>query len=943
MINRRKLTNITALLASASIIAGTLFLERAEKARLHQEHRSFALNQLSSVRAKLEGIINSTLLLTRGVVAHVATHPDISVPEFHMLAKELLPLNPHIRNIGLAKDNVITHMYPLKGNESAIGLCYLDNAKQRAAVRRVIESKKTVVAGPVNLLQGGLGFISRTPVFLTPPEGEPGSGEYWGIASMVVNVDSLFEAAGLSTDLSSDLRIAVRGKDGLGEKGDLFFGDEIVFKSDPILLDVTLPVGSWQLAAIPEKGWSSPSHSIFLLRISALLISIMVGTLIWMFGRLSDEIVQRKIEEVSAESDRKVKIKFEKLISTSPAVTYSCSIENNKIMPIFASSNLEDYFGYKEKDVIGNTEWWINNIYPGDKELIINVFSEALFHSSKERFIHEYRFKNKKGAYTWIRDVVNILRNEKKAPINIVGSWIDITDRKQAEADLAESEERFALAMQGANDGLWDWDLRTNEVYFSPRWKTMLGYAERELENSFETWERLVQPEDLLTAKLHIEDCLTGKEPKFEVEFRMRHKEGHWVYILSRAYTVRNQADGKPIRLVGTHVDITERKKMEEEITKSQKLESIGLLAGGIAHDFNNILTIILNGMSYVGKYGKLEGKALKGLEDTKNVINHGKTLTQQLLTFSKGGEPIKKLASVSLFLRDSINFFLSGSNVRCEYFIPDDLWPAEIDEGQIGQVINNLIINAEQAMPNGGVLEAHAGNVELEDSKAVPLPEGKYLKISIRDQGVGISREHIHKIFDPYFTTKDGGTGLGLTTTYSIIKKHDGHITLGSEAGVGTTFTIYLPASDKELVIEEETSEKSSGRQKSKILLMEDEERLSKVVRDLLEDFGYEVEVARDGRETIELFNKTLASNHPFDAVVIDLTIPGGMGGKEAIKGLIEIDPDVKAIVTSGYSNDPVMANFKDYGFSGVIPKPYDVEELSKKLNEILVSSEED
>ena len=224
MINRRKLANITALLAIASIIAGTLFLERAEKARIHQERRSFALNQLSSVRAKLEGIINATLLLTRGVVAHIATHPDISVPEFHILAKELLPLNPHIHNIGLARDNVITHMHPIKGNEAAIGLRYLDNPKQRVAVLRVIESKKTVVAGPVNLVQGGLGFISRTPVFLTPPDGEPGSGEYWGIVSMVINMNSLFKEAGLSADLSSDLRIAVRGKDGLGEKGDLFFG-----------------------------------------------------------------------------------------------------------------------------------------------------------------------------------------------------------------------------------------------------------------------------------------------------------------------------------------------------------------------------------------------------------------------------------------------------------------------------------------------------------------------------------------------------------------------------------------------------------------------------------------------------------------------------------------------------------------------------------------------
>lgn len=942
MIKRQKLTNITALLTIASIIAGTLFLERAEKTRLHQERRSFALNQTSSFRAKLEGIINSTLLLTRGVVAHVATHPDITVPEFHMLAKELLPLNPHIRNIGLARDNVITHMYPIKGNEAAIGLRYLDNPKQKAAVLRVIETRKTVVAGPVNLVQGGLGFISRTPVFLTPPGAEPGSGEYWGIASMVINADTLLEEAGLSTDLSSGLTIALRGKDGLGERGDVFFGDETVFRSDPVLLDVALPEGSWQIAAIPAEGWDVASSRIGLFRFAAFLISIILGTMIWMFGRLSDEIVLRKTEEAVAESDRKAKTKFEEIITTSPAVTYSCSIENNKIIPIFVSNNLEDYFGYKERDFKEDAEWWVNNIHPGNRELTINEFSEALFHSSKDRFTHEYRFKNKKGAYIWIRDELNIMRDEKEAPIKIVGSWMDITDRKlmeetlrKSENGLKQSQEQLRAIIDNSTAVIYLKDIDGQYLLINKQYEKLFNISENEIigKTDYEVFPKEVA-DQFRNNDLSI---IKTKMPE-EYEESVPHNDGLHTYI-SIKFPICD-AQGEVYGVCGISTDITTRKKMEEEIAKSQKLESIGLLAGGIAHDFNNILAIILNNISFVEKQDGLEDKVVNNLKDVRNMIVHGKGLTQQLLTFSRGGAPIRTTTSISLLLKDSISLFLSGSNIKCELSTPYDLWPAEVDEGQIGQVINNLIINAEQAMPNGGTLEVLAENVELNADDTIPLQDGRYLKISVRDQGIGISEGNIKKMFDPYFTTKEGGTGLGLTTTYSIIKKHDGHIEVCSELGMGTTFTIYLPASDKELVLEDKVPQKTDGI-KWKVLLMEDDVRLGKVVVSLLEDSGYKVELAIDGSEAIDIFKTARASNQSFDAVLLDLTVPGGMGGKETIKRLIEIDPNVKAIVTSGYSNDSVMSNFKDYGFSGVIPKPYDVEELSEKLNEILVRSD--
>lgn len=1048
MTTRSKFTNIAALLASASIVAGTFFLDSAEKTRLHQERRSLALSQLSSIRANLEGLINSTLLLTTGVVAHIATHPDISVPEFHLLAKELLPRNPHIRNIGLARDNVITHMYPVKGNEAAIGLRYMDNPKQRTAVIRAIETRKTVVAGPVNLVQGGLGFISRTPVFSTPAGGETGSGEYWGLASMVINADTLLEVA----VLSSDLTISLRGKDGLGERGEIFFGEERVFRSDPVLLDVTLPAGSWQIAAIPAEGWHAASSRGNILMLSGFLIAAMVGSMIWMFGRLSDEILRRRVEEVSAESDRKVKELAESLtevVSRRDAHTFETTYVNKAI---------EKIYGYTVKEWLANPSLWEESIHPDDRKHAFETIQEA--REKDKDFSYQYRIIKKDKMVRWVEDRVAWGKDDKGNTVSADGflsditeqkraeealkeseqkyrsvvenigigvalispdmevvalnkqmkEWFphidvtrrpvcyrsfnsppiesacsycptintlldgkvyesvtetpagdkvlnyriisspikdengkvvsaiemveDITEQKQAEDALRESNDRFRNLVETTSDWVWEVDKNGFYTYASPKVYDLLGYQPEDILGK--TPFDLMAPDEASRVAEIFTSIVASRRPFNDLENTSLHKDGYPVVLETSGVPILD-TDDTLLGYRGIDRDITMRKNMEDELLKSQKLESVGLLAGGIAHDFNNILAVILNSITYVEKHGGLEGKLLEYLEDTKNVTNHARSLTQQLLTFSKGGDPVRKTASISLLLKDSIDFFLSGSKIKCEFSIPPDLWPAEVDKGQISQVINNIIINADQAMPDGGEVEVVAENIELKDDTFLSLPEGKYLKILIRDNGVGIKPENIQKIFDPYFTTKEMGTGLGLTATYSIIKKHGGNIQLNSEPGIGSTFTVYLPASDKELVIENKPFNKSSNIQKSKILLMEDEERLGKVVQALLQQLGYDVDLTKDGSEAIELFQERWNSNQPFDAVVMDLTIPGGMGGKEAMKGLVKIDPNVKAIVTSGYSNDPVLANFKDYGFSGVIPKPYDVDELREKLSEIL------
>jgi CheY-like chemotaxis protein len=316
------------------------------------------------------------------------------------------------------------------------------------------------------------------------------------------------------------------------------------------------------------------------------------------------------------------------------------------------------------------------------------------------------------------------------------------------------------------------------------------------------------------------------------------------------------------------------------------------------------------------------------------------KDLTQQLLTFSKGGIPIKKTISLAEILKDTATFTLSGSSVECKLAIKEDLWPVEADVGQISQVIHNLIINADQAMPEGGIIGVNAENFIVRIDTTLPLQKGNYVKISIKDQGIGIPKEYLSKIFDPYFSTKQKGSGLGLTVAYSIIKNHEGYITVDSEMGAGTTFSIYLPASTKQIQIEK-IKEIKPIFGKGKILVMDDEEIIRDALGEILTTLEYQVNFAKNGEEAIALYKQAKEVNEPFDAVIMDLTIRGGMGGKEAIKKLLEIDSSVKAIVSSGYSTDPVMADYQNYGFSGVVAKPYNIQELSKTLHKIISNEE--
>ncbi len=402
--------------------------------------------------------------------------------------------------------------------------------------------------------------------------------------------------------------------------------------------------------------------------------------------------------------------------------------------------------------------------------------------------------------------------------------------------------------------------------------------------------------------------------------------------------------DGGIIGSVIVFTDISEKQKMERELLKTAKLESLGILAGGIAHDFNNTLAAILANIQLAVRKSKKNEDISIYLENTIETAKKASDLTKQLLTFSKGGSPVKKDTSLIDLIKDTAEFALRGSNTKAIFEIPEDLWAASIDQGQISQVVHNLVINAQQAMPKGGFIHIKAENITIKEDSTEHATRAcagfdldEYVKITVKDQGTGIPKENLANIFDPFFTTKKDGNGLGLATCYSIIKQHNGYIEIESEENAGTAFFIYLPASSGTLFEVDSPSEKIFTQLGLKILLMDDEKKIRQAVGGMLESHGYQVVLVEDGAETIEKYKQAKYSGEPFDVVIMDLTIPGGMGGQEAIAHLRDIDPHIKAIVSSGYANDPIMADYERFGFSGVVSKPYKFDELNEVINRMV------
>ncbi len=380
---------------------------------------------------------------------------------------------------------------------------------------------------------------------------------------------------------------------------------------------------------------------------------------------------------------------------------------------------------------------------------------------------------------------------------------------------------------------------------------------------------------------------------------------------------------------------------------KLRQLESIAALSGGIAHDYNNLLTAIMGNISLAMDHIASKTQVSELLEQALAATRMAKTLTRTLITFSKGGVPAKIATDVVGVVKDVAAFSLSGSNIRCELASSADIWPANADPEQVGQAVHNLMVNAAESMPSGGRVLISFENTIVDSPNSILAP-GRYVDITIKDEGVGIPTEHIDRIFDPYFSTKakgsDRGTGLGLSISHSIVAKHGGDITVCSRLGTGTTFHVLLPASKISEAVaptpcqveaDAPASEPVYGR--GRILVMDDEAMIRELAGKMLVHLGYEADFAEAGQEAVDKYQAARDRATPYDAVILDLTIKGGMGGKETMAMLQTVDPAVKAIVSSGYSDDPVIANYQHFGFCDVVAKPYEMIEFSQKLHRVV------
>ena len=510
-----------------------------------------------------------------------------------------------------------------------------------------------------------------------------------------------------------------------------------------------------------------------------------------------------------------------------------------------------------------------------------------------------------------------------------------ILERKRAEAALAVEKQFLNRTLYSVGDGVITTNTAGIITIFNRIAESITGWSQAEA--SGELFSRFFYVKNNKTNEVY-EDIVKNTLKNGET-----HLPDDTVLVTKELFEVPVEVHSSPIKAInGAHEgvvivfrDITEKQKIEVELIKAEKMESIGVLAGGIAHDFNNILAAILANI-------QLAVVKLKNNEDIKPYLMHtietarkASDLTNQLLTFSKGGSPVRKQASLVELIKDTAEFVLRGANTKPVFAIAADLWVADIDAGQINQVIHNLVLNAKQAMSKGGMVYISAENISIEES--THFNPGNYVKITVKDQGVGIAKENLSRIFDPFFTTKKEGNGLGLAISYSIIKQHDGYIEVKSREDAGTTFFVYLPASNMAVIQTETQAKTAVSGGIFKILVMDDEEILLNAVGEMLKCYGYQVSLTTDGVAAIELYKQAKLLGEPFDVVIMDLTIPGGMGGQEAIAYLRDFDPRIKAIVSSGYATDPIMAEYERFGFAGVACKPYKIDELDEVLRKVI------
>lgn len=601
---------------------------------------------------------------------------------------------------------------------------------------------------------------------------------------------------------------------------------------------------------------------------------------------------------------------------------------------------LRDALGYSASELYGRPLSAIT--HPDDIAKEMAELHQAFMGKQRDyRLQMVKRYLRKDGTVMWGSLTASVIFDDEGHPLFGIGMVEDITKERLADMALEAEKERLLVTLRSIGDGVIATDAEGRIQLLNRAAEKLTGWIQgeavgRPLDEVFlllDTETRQPLGVDVLGSLIR-----TGAFAAFPEYTLLQTREGNARQIAESATPIHERS-GKILGIVITFRDVTQERQREEEVIRGQKLESLGILAGGIAHDFNNILAAILGNISFARSLIHAEETELNELlDEAEKASQRAKDLTQQLLTFAKGGAPMKQVVNLAQVLQEATRFALRGSSCAYELLLTPDMWPVEVDAAQISQVLHNLMLNAVQAMPDGGQIEVRTANVNVTVQPEVPLKPGRYVQVSVTDHGRGIPESALPKIFDPYFTTKSGGSGMGLTTTYSIIRKHNGYISASSKVGEGTTFTFYLPATDTQPVAETPSQPQLMvADAHQRLLVMDDEPSIRQMARRVLEKAGYAVEVAADGAGAVRIYQEALVRGEAFSAVILDITVPGGMGGRETLVQLRAINPTVKAIVSSGYSTDAVMAAHREFGFAGVVNKPYLSQELLAVVRKVL------
>jgi PAS domain S-box-containing protein len=642
----------------------------------------------------------------------------------------------------------------------------------------------------------------------------------------------------------------------------------------------------------------------------------------------SEIVTERKQKE---EELRESLERFSRTFHAAPVAMGIVSLEDMRFIDVNEAAL--HLLGYSREEFVGHSL--------DELDVLVNASDRSRILEALERdgTVRDFEMSLRSRSGELRHVMMSFVALEWEGQRYALGTAVDLTALKSARADLDEQRLRTREAAAAGNVGAWDWDLRTNRVYFSPEWKRHIGYAEHEISEDFSEWEGRLHPEDHDRCLRAVEAFLSDPGPVFELEFRLRHKDGSYRHILSRGSLLRDP-QGQPVRLLGSHVDVTEREALQAQLLQAQKMESVGRLAGGIAHDFNNLLTVI-NGTADLILMDLREGDPLRAdLEEVRRAGERGAQLTRQLLAFSRKQILQPTVLSLNTVIADMQSMLrrLLGEDVILACTLADDLGSVRVDRAQIEQVLLNLTVNARDAMPGGGTLTIATRNVERDEAYAERHPSvvpGPYVLLSISDTGVGMDQATQARIFEPFFTTKgpERGTGLGLSTAWGIVKQSGGSIEVYSEVGKGTSFHVYLPrveaAADRSQAVLTATV-RGGGET---ILVVEDEEGLRHLAERALKSAGYRVLTAANGGEALLLLERL---DGPVHLMLTDVVMPG-MSGRDLAERLREMRPGMKVLYTSGYTDDIVLQHGVLDDVTDFLGKPYTVVDLTRRVREVL------